>query len=77
MSGTAAETAQTLLAAMDAEEPFQLLKTLPGKMEELWAIQRQTASSEVRDTTPHVLSPLILHLETPSGGNITEPIENL
>lgn len=56
MSDTATETAQTLLAAMDAEEPFQLLKALPEKIEELWAIERQGLSSEVRDATPRVLS---------------------
>ena len=62
---------------MDAEEPFQLLKALPGKIEELWEIERQSASSEVRDTTPLFLSSLNLHLGTPSGGNITQPIESL
>lgn len=48
----AVKAAEALLTAMDTEEPFRLLRTLPGKLEELWAIERQDASAEVCDATP-------------------------
>lgn len=77
MTDVAAETAQAFLTAMDTEEPFQLLRTLPGKLEELWAIEVQSASVDVCDATPHIFHSFDLRLETPSGGNITQPVESL
>jgi hypothetical protein len=76
MSDKAIETAQALLAAMDTEEPFRLLRTLPGKLEELRAMEGQSMLAEVCDTVPHVFRFLSLRLGMPRGGNIVQPVEN-
>ena len=79
MSDTAVDAAQALLVAMDTEEPFRLLRALPGKLEELRAIEWQSATfAEVRDAVFHVcVCPLSLRLGTSRGGNFTQPIESL
>ena len=43
---TAAETGRALLAAMNTAAPFQLLGTLPQRLEELCAFQDRYASTE-------------------------------
>jgi len=44
---TATEAGRALLAAMNTEEPFKLLSTLPQRLEELCAIQGHRESTEV------------------------------
>lgn len=56
MTDVAAKTADALLTAMDAEEPFQLLRTLPGRLRELCEVERQRVDSEVRESTPFLVS---------------------
>lgn len=70
MSDMAAEIAQALLTAMDTEEPFRLLKTLPARLEELWAIEAQSASADVRDTISRVSCSLNPRLGKLGRGNI-------
>ena len=57
MSDTAADAAHALLVAMETEEPFRLLRTLPEKLERLWVTERQDASAEVCDPIPPVFLP--------------------
>lgn len=45
---TAAETGRALLDAMDAEEPFRLLSTIPEKLQELYTIGGRRESTVVR-----------------------------
>lgn len=47
---TATEAGRALLAAMNAEEPFTLLSTLPQRLEELCTIQGRQESAEVSQT---------------------------
>jgi len=56
MTDVAAKTADALLTAMHAEEPFQLLRTLPGRLQELCGVEEQRVDSEVRESTPSPLS---------------------
>lgn len=46
----AAETGRALLDAMDAEEPFRLLSTIPGKLQELCTVGGRLESTVVRFT---------------------------
>ena len=55
MTDVVAKTADVLLTAMDTEEPFRLLRTLPGRLQELCAFEGQRANSEVREPTPSLL----------------------
>ena len=47
---TATETGRALLTAMDVEEPFQLLSTLPRKLQELRSIGGHRESTTVMRT---------------------------
>ena len=69
-SGEAVETAQALLEAMDTEEPFRLLRTLPGKLEELRRIEGQRMFAEVWNAVPPFFCPLNLRSGSSRGGNI-------
>ena len=52
----AKEVARALLMAMNTEETFQLLRTLPERLKELSAIESQTAPIDVRNATPLISS---------------------
>lgn len=56
MADVAAKTADALLTAMDAEEPFRLLRALPGRLQELCEVERQRVDSEVRESTLFLVS---------------------
>lgn len=47
MADVAAKTADALLTAMDVEEPFRLLRTLPGRLQELRLVEGRRVDSEV------------------------------
>jgi hypothetical protein len=55
MTDVVVKAADVLLTAMDAEEPFRLLRTLPGRLQELCVIEGRRADSEVREPTPSPL----------------------
>lgn len=62
MADVTAKTADALLTAMDAEEPFRLLRTLPGRLQELSVADRQRTDSEVLEKKPFPLVSLLTAL---------------
>jgi len=49
---TATETGRALLEALDVEEPFRLLNTIPEKLQELCTIGGHRESTTVRQVPP-------------------------
>lgn len=59
---TATETGRALLEALDAEEPFRLLSTIPEKLQELCTIGGRRESTTVGQwspLTPDFLTPVL------------------
>ena len=77
MSDIVAEIAQAFLAAMDTEEPFRLLRTLPEKLKELWAIEAQSAPVDVCGAVFRISYFAYPCSGTSSRGNIGQPIKSL
>ena len=57
MANAAAKTADAFLTAMDGEEPFHLLRTLPERLRESCVVERQRVEKEVGESTSLSSSP--------------------
>ena len=53
---TARQTGRALLAAMDVEEPFRLLSSIPERLQELRIAKRRKDSTMVGLLPPHTPS---------------------